>query len=165
MHESRYILAPCFCKNIEHITELNTIREGYTSCKTVSLLRGFRAEGFCGIHTAVFYTIPGLFLIAFYVKKNLKQSWLHAFWKKRKIQNTQEIKTTLFPWTKQDKTCTFSRKSSSSSYVQQKKTTTTDKQTTNSTYLVSVRCSEAGGRKRKISWINCFFLLPFLCCT
>ena len=38
--------------------------------------------------------------------KNLKQSWLPAFWKK--IQNTQEIKRTLFDKTKQDKTCTFS---------------------------------------------------------
>ena len=38
-----------------------------------------------------------------------------------KIQNTQEIKRTLVDWTKQDKTCTFSRKSSFSSYVQQQK--------------------------------------------
>ena len=36
-----------------------------------------------------------------------------------KIQNTQEIKRTLFNQTKQDKTCKFSRKSSVSSYVQQ----------------------------------------------
>ena len=36
------------------------------------------------------------------------------------IQNTQEIKRTLFNWMKQDKTCKFSRKSSFSSYVQQK---------------------------------------------
>ena len=35
------------------------------------------------------------------------------------IQNTQEIKTTLFNETKQDKTCKFSRKASFSSYVQQ----------------------------------------------
>ena len=40
-------------------------------------------------------------------KKNLKQSWLPAFWKK--IQNTQEIKRMLFNWTKQDKTCKYSR--------------------------------------------------------
>ena len=38
----------------------------------------------------------------------------------KKNQNTQEIKRTLFSWTKQDKTCKFSRKSSFSSYVQQK---------------------------------------------
>ena len=37
-----------------------------------------------------------------------------------KIQNTQEIKRMLFNWTKQDKTCTFLRKSSFSSYVQHK---------------------------------------------
>ena len=36
----------------------------------------------------------------------LKQSWLPAFWKK--IQNTQEIKRTLFIKTKQDITCKFS---------------------------------------------------------
>ena len=35
-----------------------------------------------------------------------------------KIQSTQEIKRTLFNWTKQDKTCKFWRKSSFSSYVQ-----------------------------------------------
>ena len=37
------------------------------------------------------------------------------------IQNTQEIERTLFNWTKQGKTCRFSRKSSFSSYVQHKK--------------------------------------------
>ena len=37
----------------------------------------------------------------------------------KKIQNTQEIKTTLFNYTKQDKSCKFSRNSSFSSYVQQ----------------------------------------------
>ena len=35
-------------------------------------------------------------------------------------KNKQEIKRTLFNWTKQDKTCKFSRKSSFSSYVQHK---------------------------------------------
>ena len=49
-------------------------------------------------------------------KEDLKQNWLPAF--RKKIQNTQEIKRTLFNWTKQDKTCKFSRKSSFSSYVQ-----------------------------------------------
>ena len=38
----------------------------------------------------------------------------------KKIQNTREIKRTIFNWTKQDKTCKFSRKSSFSSYVQHK---------------------------------------------
>ena len=38
----------------------------------------------------------------------------------REIQNTQEIKRTLFNWTKQDKTCKFSSKSSFSSYIQHK---------------------------------------------
>ena len=52
--------------------------------------------------------------------KQLKQSWLPTFWKKRRSKNTSEIKRTLFNWTKQDKTCTFSRKSSFSSYVQHK---------------------------------------------
>ena len=42
------------------------------------------------------------------------------------IQNTQEIKRTLFNWSKQDKTCKCSRKSSSSSYVQQKSRKTND---------------------------------------
>ena len=51
--------------------------------------------------------------------KNLKQSWLPAFWKK--IQNTQEInKRTLVNWTKQDNTYKFSRKSSFSSYARHK---------------------------------------------
>ena len=35
----------------------------------------------------------------------------------KKIQNSQEIKRTLFNWTKQDKMCKFSRKSSFSSYI------------------------------------------------
>ena len=38
----------------------------------------------------------------------------------KKIQNTQEINSTLFNWTKQNKTYTFSRQSSFSSYLQQK---------------------------------------------
>ena len=41
----------------------------------------------------------------FLAQKNLKQSWLPAFWKK--IQNTQEIKRMLFIWTKQDKMPNF----------------------------------------------------------
>ena len=36
------------------------------------------------------------------------------------IQNTQEVKRTLLNWTKEDKTCKFSRKSSFLSYAQQK---------------------------------------------
>ena len=55
------------------------------------------------------------------------------------IQNTQEIKNAFYL----DETCSFSRKSSFSSYVQYK-----NRKTINSTYLVSVTCSEAGGRKR-----------------
>ena len=51
-----------------------------------------------------------------------------------KSQNTQEIKRTLFNWTKQEKTCKFLRKSSFSSYVQYK-----NRKTNNSTYLVSVK--------------------------
>ena len=49
-------------------------------------------------------------------KKNLKESWLPAFWKK--IQNTQEIKRTLFNKPEQDKTCKFLMESSFLSYVQ-----------------------------------------------
>ena len=60
------------------------------------------------------------------------------------IQNTQEIKRTLFNWTKQDKIWTFSRKSSFSSYVQQK-----NKQ-------FNLSCAswmwEAGRRKRARDW-------------
>ena len=41
-----------------------------------------------------------------------------AFNENVQIQNTEEIKRALFNWTKQDKTCKFSRKSSCSSYVQ-----------------------------------------------
>ena len=64
----------------------------------------------------------------------------------KEIQNTQEIKRTLFNWTEQDNTCKLSRKSSFSSYVQHKNRK--KKNPINSTYLESVRCSEAGGRKR-----------------
>ena len=60
------------------------------------------------------------------------------------IQNTQEIKRTLFNETKQDKTCTFSRKSF---FFKLCTTTKTENQTINSTYLVSVAMEEAGGRK------------------
>ena len=38
----------------------------------------------------------------------------------RRIQNTQEIKRTLFNWMQQDKTCKFLRKSSFSSYKRHK---------------------------------------------
>ena len=59
------------------------------------------------------------FCLYFEKKKKMKQSWLPAFWKER--SKTHEIlKITLFNWTKQDKTCKFSRKSSFSSYVQHK---------------------------------------------
>ena len=59
------------------------------------------------------------------------------------IQNTQEINRMPFNWMKQDETCTFSRKSSFSSYVQHK-----NRKAKSSTFFVSVRRSEAGGRKR-----------------
>ena len=49
-------------------------------------------------------------------KKKSESELLPAFWKK--IQNTQQIKSTLLNCAKQDKTCTFLRKSSFSSYVQ-----------------------------------------------
>ena len=88
------------------------------------------------------------------LKKNLRQSWLPAFW--RKVQNTQEIKRTLFDWTKQDKTCTFLKKSSFSSYVQYIK----NRKTNNSTYLVSVGCgrlAEGKGTKAvQVELIVCF---------
>ena len=67
------------------------------------------------------YVMRDVYVIwqSFCLKKNLKQSWLPAFWKKR-TQNTHEIKRTLFDWTKRDKTWKFSRKSFFSSYVQQR---------------------------------------------
>ena len=49
--------------------------------------------------------------------------------------------------------CKFATKSSFSSFVQHK-----NRKTNNSTYLVSVKCSEAGGRKRARS--PALFLLP-----
>ena len=63
----------------------------------------------------IFCNLRGLFFfcLSFFLlhkldknQKNLKQSWLLAFWKK--IQNRQEIKRTLFNDTEQDKTCKFS---------------------------------------------------------
>ena len=78
----------------------------------------------------------------------------------KRSQNTQEIKRTLFNWTKLDKTCTFSRKSSFSSYVQHK-----NWKTNNEFNLSCVSWMwKAGRRKRargcllrlKIGWINCF---------
>ena len=77
-------------------------------------------------------------------QKNLKQSWLPAFWEK--IQNTQDIKRTLFNSTKQDKTCKFSRKSSFSSYVQQK-----NKQTKKHLFIW-----------HKVRWINCLVFWFFV---
>ena len=52
----------------------------------------------------------------------------------QKNQQTKQRKH-LFNWIKQDKTCTFSRKSSCSSFVQHK-----NRKTNNSNYLVSVGC-------------------------
>ena len=66
------------------------------------------------------------------------------------IQNTQEIKRTLFNWTKQDKTCKFSRKSSFSSYVQHK-----NRKINNIFNLSCVSWMwEAGGRKRARDWLT-----------
>ena len=59
------------------------------------------------------------------------------------VQNTQEIKRTLFNWMKQDKMCKFLRKSSFSSYLQQGSPlfqAMYNIKTNNSTYLVSVGC-------------------------
>ena len=89
------------------------------------------------------------------MSKLLKKVWIRVL--KKKIQNTQEIKRTLFNWTKQDKTCTFSRKSSFSSYIQHKKPTTI-----NSAYLVSVRCLQAGRRKRAQNWLENLHVLSCL---
>ena len=52
-------------------------------------------------------------------KKKKSETELTAIVLKKKIQNTQEIKRTLFNQTKQDKRCKISSKSSFSSYVQQ----------------------------------------------
>ena len=65
------------------------------------------------------------------------------------------MKRTLFNWTKQDKTCKFSRKSSFSSYVQHKNR----RKKNSSTYLVSVGCGrlvEGNGQETESL---------FLCCT
>ena len=45
------------------------------------------------------------------------RTWQTPLLKSLKIQNTQEIKRTLFYSTKQDKTCKFSRKSSFSTFL------------------------------------------------
>ena len=50
-------------------------------------------------------------------KQNKYETELTASVLKKKSQNTQEIKITLFNWTKWDKTCKISRKSSLSSYI------------------------------------------------
>ena len=93
-----------------------------------------------------FYTITqkiGLLLVK-KKKQKIWKSWLPAFWKK--IQNTREIKRTLFNWTKQDKTCKFSRKSSFSSSIQHK-----NRKTNNSTYFVS----DVGGWQKEKAFSFC----------
>ena len=67
-------------------------------------------------------------------QNNLKQSWLPAFWREKKTQNTQEIKGTLFNWTKQDKTCSVP---------------------------FSV-CQPPTSNRHKMSWINCLFYVFML---
>ena len=65
-------------------------------------------------------------------KASLTLPWYYKIWNRVDCQRSEKrSKTMLFNWTKQDKTCKFSRKSSFSSYVQQQKTI-------DSTYLVSV---------------------------
>ena len=55
-------------------------------------------------------------------KKKNETGLTASILREKKIQNTQEIKRTLFDWTKKDNTCTFLKKSSFSSYVQNKQT-------------------------------------------
>ena len=69
------------------------------------------------------------------------------------IQNTKEIKRTIFNRTKQDKTCKFSRKSSFSSYVQHKK----------KTQLIQLILCQLD--VRRLAEIDFFFFLLLLCCT
>ena len=45
-------------------------------------------------------------------KKNLKEEFTSSVLEKRSQTHKRRLKRTLFNWTKQDKTCTFSRKSS-----------------------------------------------------
>ena len=78
------------------------------------------------------------------------------------IQNTQEIKRTLFNWTKQDKTCEFSRKSSFSSYVQKKKKTQKNQQLIQ---LILCQLDSEGWRKEKSTRLVLFSVrkLPTSC--
>ena len=83
------------------------------------------------------------------------------------IQNTEEIKRTLFNETKQDKTCTFLRKSSFSSYVQQK-----NRKTDNGFNLSCVSWNGGGWQKERgtrltdhksfICRCHCHQLIPML---
>ena len=54
-------------------------------------------------HTAIIVVYEAIDVCEIFFFLNLRQSWLPAFWKK--IQNTQEIKRTLFNKMEQDKTC------------------------------------------------------------
>ena len=75
---------------------------------------------------------------------------------KKKNRNTQEVKRTLFNWTKQDKTCKFSRKSSFSSYVQHKNR----QKKKSSIYLVSVGCGRlAEGKGHETDLVEVFFFV------
>ena len=81
---------------------------------------------------------------AFPAGKKKKKIWnrVHCQRTEKKIQNAQEIKRTLFIWTKQEKTCKFSRKSSFSSDIQHK-----NRKTNNSFNLSCVSWMwKAGGR-------------------
>ena len=60
------------------------------------------------------------------------------------IQTTQEIKRALFNWTKQDKTCKFSRKCSFPSYVQHK-----NRKKTQLIQLILCQLDVGGWRKEK----------------
>ena len=87
-------------------------------------------------------------------KKNLKQSWLPAFWKK--IQNTQKIKKTLFNKTKQDKTCKIFE------VIFFFKLCTIQQKTVKPTFLCPLDARklnhEASWHLTKISWFSCFLV-------
>ena len=83
-------------------------------------------------------------------KKKKSETELTASVLNKGPKHTRDEKNA-FNWTKQEKTCTFSRKSSFSSYIQHKKR---KKQTMNSTDLLSVGCgmlSEGRGHETRLA--------------
>ena len=85
-------------------------------------------------------------------KKNQKQSWLPAFWGKKSRTHKRLKERFLIGWNRTKRANFWGSPLFQATY-----NITTERKTTtiNSTYLVSVRCSEAGGRKRARDWLSC----------